>query len=116
MGGCDADCRTASLLEDLNRSCHCISLDRDLPGTLIDIHPHLFASLPVFVPRSQIEQMARVVNAVEQVVQTRVFRAVALGWAPEIAQFDPGVRGEISDHSHSIVAGTFKCLTSAAFY
>jgi predicted TIM-barrel fold metal-dependent hydrolase len=87
-----------------------------LPGTLIDTHPHLFASLPVFVPRSQIEQMARVANAVEQVVQTRVFRAVALGWAPEIAQFDPGVRGEISDHSHSIVAGTFKCLTSAAFY
>lgn len=104
---CDADCRTASSLEELNRSCHCISLDtdllrqelerdlgeRDLSGTLIDTHPHLFASLPVFVPRSQIEQMARVVNAVEQVVQTPVFRAAALGWAPEIAQFDPGVRG-----------------------
>jgi hypothetical protein len=105
--GCDADCRTASSLEALNRTCHCISLDRDLlrqelerdfgerelPATLIDTHPHLFASLPIFVPRSQIEQMARVVNAVEQVVQTPVFRAAALGWAPEIARFDPGTRG-----------------------
>jgi len=104
---CDADCRSASSLEALNRSCHCISLDRDrlrrelehdlgereLPATLIDTHPHLFASLPVFVPRSQIEQMARVVNAVEQVVHTAVFRGAALDWAPEIAQFDPGTRG-----------------------
>lgn len=105
--GCDAECRSSTSLEALNRSCHCISLDKDrlrrelendlgvreLPATLIDTHPHLLASLPVFVPRGQIERMARVVNAVEQVVHTAVFRRAALDWAPEIAQFDPGLRG-----------------------
>jgi hypothetical protein len=107
LNGCDAECRSSISLEALNRSCHCISLDkdrlrreleidlgeRDLSATLIDTHPNLFASLPVFVPRSQIEQMARVVNAVEQVVHTAVFSGAALDWAPEIAQFDPGLCG-----------------------
>lgn len=118
--GCDAECGLASSLEALNRNCHCISLDRDLlrlelerdlgerdlPATLIDTHPHLFASLPIFVPRSQIEQMARVINAVEHVVQTPVFRGAALDWAPDIAQFDPGLRGGLLGYDfHLAVAG-----------
>jgi hypothetical protein len=117
--GCGADCRTVASLEDLNRSCHCISLDRDLlrqelerdlgerelPATLIDTHPHLFASLPIFVPRSQIEQMARVVTAVEQVVHTPVFQRAALAWAPGIAQFDPGLRGGLLGFDFHLASG-----------
>jgi hypothetical protein len=60
---------------------------------MVETHPHLFASLPVFVARQHIEQMARVIEAVENVIATPTFRRAALAWAPDIAGFDPGSRG-----------------------
>jgi hypothetical protein len=107
MQDCGADCRSVPSLEALNSSCHCISLDtdllrrelerdlgeRELPASLVETHPHLFASLPVFVPRGEIDRIARLITALEQVVHTTSYRSVALGWAPEIAQYEPGCRG-----------------------
>ena len=87
--------------------CYCLTLDeealrrkletdlgaRGLSRTVIETHPHLFAALPVFVARNHLEHMARVINAVEKVVDTPVYHHAAMAWAPEIARFDPASRG-----------------------
>ena len=105
--GCDNSCKAAPSIEELNRLCYCLSLDkgalrrgleadlgtRGLGRTMVETHPHLFASLPVYVSRNHVEQMARVIDAVETVVATTVFRRAALAWAPDIARFDSGLRG-----------------------
>ncbi|MEO8631160.1 MAG: hypothetical protein ABI612_24130, partial [Betaproteobacteria bacterium] len=97
----------AASIEALNRTCYCLSLDegalrrhleadlgkRDLSRAMIDTHPHLFSSVPMFVSRSHLEQMAKVIDAVERVVATPTYRHAVLAWAPEIAHFDPGSRG-----------------------
>lgn len=97
----------ADAIEALNRDCYCVSLDRDalrgeleadfgtrgLFRPLLETHPHLFASLPVFVSRRHVERMAQIIKAVESVVGTAVYRDAVMQWAPEIAVFDPGSRG-----------------------
>ncbi len=91
----------------LNRTCYCLTLNEDalrdrlekalnargLGSTMVETHPHLFSAVPVFVSRNHLQQMARVVEAVEEVVASPVFREAVLAWAPEIARFDPGTRG-----------------------
>lgn len=105
--GCGDGCRLAPSIEALNFSCYCLSLDeealrreletglgaRGLSRAMFETHPHLFASVPVFVARNHLEHMARVIDAVERVVETPVYRGAALAWAPDIARFDPGSRG-----------------------
>lgn len=105
--GCDDSCRSAPSIEALNRMCYCLSLDeealrreletdlgvRGLSRAMAETHPHLFAALPVFVARHQLERMARVVDAVERVVETPAFQHAAMAWAPHVARFDPGLRG-----------------------
>lgn len=102
-----AGCGPGQSMEALNRSCYCLTLDetalraglerdldtRGLSGAMVETHPHLFASVPMFVSRGHLAQMARVIETVERVVATPVFRDAALAWAPEIAHFDPGTRG-----------------------
>ena len=56
-------------------------------------HPHLFASVPMFISRAHLERMSRVISAVEAVVATPHFQAAALAWAPDISRFDPGSHG-----------------------
>ena len=102
LGGADADA-----IEALNRDCICITLDqvalrreleadfgaRGLAQPLLQTHPHLFASLPVFVSRHHVERMAQIVAAVESIVGFDAYRGTVLQWGPEIAAFDPGPRG-----------------------
>ena len=104
---CGDSCQSATTIEALNRSCHCLSLDeaalrrgleadlgrRGLSQAMVETHPHLFAAVPMFVSRAHIDSMARVVAAVEAVVATPHFRRAVLAWAPGIAAFDPGSRG-----------------------
>ena len=85
---CDNNCHAAPSIEALNRMCCCLSLDegalrrgleadlgtRGLARVMVETHPHLFAALPVYVSRNHVEQMARVIEAVETVVATTVFR------------------------------------------
>ena len=105
--GCGNSCQTATSIEALNRTCYCLSLDegalrrsleadlgtRGLSSAMVETHPHLFASVPMFVSREHVEGMARTIGAVEAVVATPLFRRTALAWAPDIARFDPGTAG-----------------------
>jgi hypothetical protein len=67
--------------------------ERGLASDLLQTHPHLFASQPVFISRTQLDQMAAVMHAVESVVALPRYVQAAMAWAPELAQFDPGTRG-----------------------
>ena len=103
LGACGPD----STEEQLNRDCFCPGVDpaalherleallhdHGLPATLADSHANLFATLPVFVSRNHLTQMAAVVASIEEVVATAHYRAAALSWAPDIARFDPGSPG-----------------------
>ena len=105
--GCGENCQAATSIESLNRSCYCLSLDeaalrrgldadlgaRGLSHAMVETHPHLFASVPMFVSREHVEAMARAIGAVEAVVATPHFRRAALAWAPDIARYDPGPLG-----------------------
>ena len=104
---CDSDCQAATSIETLNRSCFCISLDETalrhrleadlgslgLPAAMVLTHPHLFASVPMFVSRDHLEAMAAVIAAVETVIATPHYRRAVLEWAPLSARHDPGVHG-----------------------
>ncbi len=116
--GCSNDCQAATSIDALNRTCYCLSLDeaalrrgleadlgaRGLSSAMVETHPHLFASVPMFVSREHIEGMARVIGAVEAVVATPHFRRAALAWAPEIARFDPGSPGGLLGYDFHLAA------------
>ena len=94
----------ASLVDELNRRCFCVSLNDDAlrhaletelgqPGLSALVRercPYLFAAAPVFVAHDQLARMAEVVRAVEAVVALPGFRQQALARAPAIARHDPG--------------------------
>lgn len=104
---CARDCQPATSIESLNRSCFCLSLDehalrarleadlgsQGLPQAMVQTHPHLFASVPMFVSRDHLRAMAGVVAAIEAVVAMPHYREAVLAWAPESARFDPGPTG-----------------------
>ena len=106
---CATACSPSASIESLNRSCYCLSLDPvalrrelqagpevgDIFAALGDTHPHLFAGVPLFIARPHIDQMARVVRALESVVTTPPFQQAALSWAPDIARHDPGSPGGV---------------------
>ncbi len=91
----------------LNRSCHCINVDRDaLQGSLEErfgetgvwsrlqlSHPHLFADSPVFVSPDQVAGMRAIIDTIEQVVSLDSYRDKVLAWAPAIARHDQGTQG-----------------------
>jgi hypothetical protein len=95
------------MIETLNRDCFCVSLDADALRAAIEadpaahgLHrvieercPHLFAAMPVYVSRRQVDAMAEVIRAVESVTALPAYREAALEWSPEIARFDPGTPG-----------------------
>lgn len=117
---CGNDCQAATSIEALNRTCYCLSLDeralrrgleadlgvRGLSLAMVETHPHLFASVPMFVSQDHLQRMARLINAVEAVVAAPHFRQAALAWAPDIAHFDPGSPGGLLGYDfHLAVAG-----------
>lgn len=95
------------MIEDLNADCYCISLDREALRRSLDAEagrpgfgqlveqrcPNLFAALPVFVSRRNIDAMARVIAAVETIVALPAYRERVLAGAAPIARRDPGARG-----------------------
>lgn len=95
------------LAEQLNQSCHCVSVDRaalsgslnqsagapDFTATLIEARPHLFASTPVFLARSDVAAMMEIVQAAEAAACNAHFRRAALANASALAQADHGPRG-----------------------
>jgi len=95
------------VIEALNSDCFCVSLDKDALRRALEVDPaaqglhamieercpHLFASLPLFVSREHVDEMAAVIQAVEEVVALPAYREAALAWAPAIARHDPGAAG-----------------------
>ncbi len=95
--------------EALNDACFCVAVDAEalrveldallssegLSGSLAQSHAHLFASLPVYIPRSVIEQIESVIAAIEEVSALADYQSKVLSWAPDIAKIDPGSPGGI---------------------
>ena len=116
---CGNSCQTATSIDALNSTCHCLSLDeealrggleadlgrRGLSQAMVETHPHLFAAVPMFVARAHLDSMARAIAAVEAVVATPHFRRAALAWAPGIAGFDPGSPGGLLGVDFHLAAG-----------
>lgn len=91
----------------LNRSCFCITLDREalrdatdreagdvgFCDALVETRPHLFSNVPVFLPPEDLASMARIVTAIEAAASLPGYRKAALSWAPDIAVLDHGPHG-----------------------
>ena len=90
----------------LNGACACRTLDPDrlraqleseesLAGLAAEItltRPHMFSATAVFISQQQLERMAAIIAAVENVVSVPGYRAEVLERAPEMARTDPGPR------------------------
>jgi len=91
----------------LNQECYCRTLDRkalntSLQNQLSDVRDNpiganelskLFSATPVFVPKTEIEAMVRIVEAIESAVRLSSYQQQVLSWAPNIAAFDLGPIG-----------------------
>jgi glutathione synthase/RimK-type ligase-like ATP-grasp enzyme len=91
----------------LNRSCHCINVDKDALrrtletnlgksgaySSLLKSHPHLLAESPVFLSRDHVDQMTEIIESVESVVALKAYQNLVLEWAPEIGRKRHGPRG-----------------------
>ncbi|MFC6381519.1 hypothetical protein [Psychrobacter glacincola] len=98
-----------SLADRLNQKCYCITLDRkalntSLQNQLAETRNNpiganelnkLFSATPVFVPKTEIEAMERIVKAIESAARLPPYQERVLSWAPEIAAFDPGPIGAL---------------------
>lgn len=107
-----------AISERLNQGCVCITLDRaalgsalqreiDDPGfgsALINTHPHLFSSAPVFLAKSEIGAMLRIVRAIEAVARLPGYRDAVLAWAPETARNDFGPLGVFMGYDFHLAA------------
>lgn len=97
------------LANRLNQECYCITLDRkalntSLQDQLVETRNNpiganelnkLFSATPVFVPKTEIEAMERIVRAIESAAELPLYQKQVLSWAPEIAAFDPGPIGAL---------------------
>ena len=94
-------------IEQLNRDCFCLSLDRKALTRALDIElgqpglsalmrercPSVFAAQPVFVAAPHLQRIAEVVRAVESVVAMPAYREPVLAAAPSIARVPPAGAG-----------------------
>lgn len=108
----------------LNRECFCITLDRaslvaaiqaealdaDLAAALLDGRPHLFAEMPVFLARADLDAMLAVVDAIEAAASDPTYQAAVMAWAPEIARHDFGPRGVFTGYDFHLGASGPKLI------
>jgi hypothetical protein len=99
--------RNVELADELNRSCHCVAVDRQrlqeqlengtatagIYSSILRNQPYLFSASPVFLAGAHLERMRAVIGAVETVVRNDAFRAWALGLAADVAPLDHGPLG-----------------------
>jgi hypothetical protein len=104
---CASGDTSRELADELNRSCFCISLDRQAMAAAmrgasgddgfflkhIENRPHLFSSLPVFLPRTDLDGMLATVVAIEDVARLPRYREASASWTSVIARHDHGPRG-----------------------
>ncbi|MBA6245550.1 MULTISPECIES: hypothetical protein [Psychrobacter] len=98
-----------NLANRLNQECYCRTLDRKVLNTSLQDQlaetrnnpiganelNKLFSATPVFVPKTEIKAMERIVSAIESVAELPSYQEKVLSWAPEIAAFDPGPIGAL---------------------
>ena len=96
-----------AMADELNRSCHCISVDpvalrqhlasgpltAGVYASIVQNQPNLFSASSVFIARAHLAHMEAVIAAIESVVRSPGFRAWALRLAPPMARRDHGPRG-----------------------
>lgn len=101
--------RAAMILEQeqLNASCACISLDPErlqrqldslvgevgFGSRLMETHPTLLSSTPVFLAPADLERMASIITAIEQVARLPQYQAEVLRSNPLAASHRPAARG-----------------------
>jgi hypothetical protein len=109
---------TRPIAEFLNRECFCITLDRcvlrealerevgdtDFFTTLSRTHPHLFSTAPLFLSQADLDQMLRVVRAIEAAARLPAYRDAVLSFAPAIAHHDHGPRGAFMGYDFHLAA------------
>jgi hypothetical protein len=107
------------LAAEFNRSCFCITLDRAALASAMesaagdpafyDAHirsrPHLFSSVPVFLPRTDRDAMLAIVEAIEATIRTPAYREAALAWAPATSRRDFGPIGAFMGYDFHLGSG-----------
>lgn len=107
-----------SLSENLNKGCHCITLDRealdqaldreagdaDFYETLAETRPHLFSNAAVFVSNSNAHQMLQIVRAIEAATLIPCYRDAISSWAPGISRHDYGPVGVFMGYDFHLAA------------
>lgn len=94
-------------IERLNADCTCITLDvaklcralEDVVGdpsfcqSMAKTHPHLLSAQPLYLSKTHADSMQELIGAIEFVAALPSYQEAVLGYAPEIARFQPGVSG-----------------------
>jgi len=95
------------LAEALNKDCYCIAVNKEvlhssleahlrdsgLPEGLLDRNSHIFADSPVFLQQDHLQEMERLILAVERVTRNRAYREEVLSTAPVPTHRNFGPRG-----------------------
>jgi hypothetical protein len=95
------------LVEVLNKDCYCIAVNKEalhssleahlrksgLPERLLDANSHIFAESPVFLWQGHLQEMEKLIRAVERVSHNRAYRDEVLSTAPVPAHQNFGPRG-----------------------
>ncbi len=93
--------------EQLNRDCHCLSLNRQLLRKelsaqaqgdslcrmICDERPHFISDVAVFVAEASRQKQRDIIDAIEHVIALPAYQARVLAYAPDSAQFQPKARG-----------------------
>lgn len=108
----------------LNRQCFCIGTDvpglyermqgdlakRGITQPMLESHPHLFSSAPVFIASTQIRQMREVVQAIESVLAMPQIQDEVLASAPAIAQRSQPALGVFMGYDFHVGAGGVRLI------
>jgi len=95
------------LAEVLNKDCFCIAVNKKalynsleahlresgLPERLLDENSHVFADSPVFLQQGHLQEMERLIRAVDTVTRNRAYRDHVLSTVPVTNHQDFGPRG-----------------------
>jgi hypothetical protein len=119
MPGC-----TLPSADRLNQDCFCVTLDHealssnlqreavewDVAATFAGAREHLFSSTPVFLPRSTVQEMHGIVQAIEAASRLQGYRDAVLFWAPEIAHKNHGPAGAFMGYDFHLDEGGPKLI------
>lgn len=106
------------LWASLNHECRCIHvevetvrrwverelIEQGVQDPIVSTHPHLFASVPVFVDASHLRQAYEVIDGVNSVVARVEYQNAVLASTPDIAAIDHGASGVLVGYDFHLSA------------